>query len=246
MTIVSWNINGLMASLEHGTLASFQSEPPAILCLQEIRTKDEPTVLEGYTHIWNHGAHDGYSGTAIITQTEPLRVLRGFGGSDFDEEGRLLTIELTSCFVVNAYVPNPMKDLWRSDYRLSWDTSFREYISELQMEKPVLLCGDFNVTRAELDSYKIEQEDFVTDEQSNFETLLEELRLVDVFRAHFPDVRSYTWWSSRRNKRKDNCGLRLDYFLSSEELMDKVQRIEHLTSVTGSDHCPILLEVSLL
>lgn len=250
MRIVSWNLNGLLATMENGSLKILEEEMPEIICFQEIRTNKEPIIMEGYTHYWNHSNRDGYSGTAVLTWDEPLRVFNGFLNGHEDDEGRLITLEFEEFYLVNVYVPNSQQNFKRKAYRIEWDEAFREHIAELMEDKPVIICGDFNVARCELDIYEENSNQsnlefgYATDEQSNFESLLE-LGLVDVFRERNPDTRSYTWWSNRLNKRGENRGWRLDYFLVSEDLYDSVTDMVHETEVKGSDHCPILLEVDL-
>lgn len=250
MKIISWNLNGLLASLKNGVMNVFEDMLPDIICLQEIRTQHEPVILDCYHHFWNHGEREGYSGTAVLTWEKPLRVFYGFLGDFDDEEGRLITIELEKVFVVNAYVPNSQQNLKRQAYRMKWDAAFREHISELMDDKPVIVCGDFNVAREDIDIYAENmrqywaEQGYASDERSNFESLLED-GLTDVFRALHPDERSYTWWSNRLNKRQENRGWRLDYFLISDELMGSVKSVTHLSDVAGSDHCPIELEVEL-
>lgn len=250
MKIVSWNLNGLLASLKNGVLNVFQDILPDILCLQEIRTREEPEILEGYFHYWNHGDREGYSGTAVLSFEEPSRVIYGFLSDFPDDEGRLITLEYPEVFVVNAYVPNSQQNLKRQAYRMRWDAAFREHIIELKDKKPVIVCGDFNVARESIDIYEENmrqywaEQGYASDERSNFETLLEE-GLTDVFRALHPDERSYTWWSNRLNKRQEDRGWRLDYFLVSDELMEDVVSFSHMKDILGSDHCPISLEVTL-
>ena len=249
MKIVSWNLNGLLSTLKNGVFKPVLESGPDVLCLQEIRTQQEPVITDGYFHIWNHCERDGYAGTAILSRTEPLRVLRGFYG-ERDAEGRTLTAEFEPCFVVNAYVPNSQQNLQRHAYRMEWDEGFREYVCWLREEKPVILCGDFNVARDELDIYPENmrqywaEQGYASDERSNMETLIE-CGFTDAFRELHPGIRSYTWWSNRLNKRQQNRGWRLDYFLVDDELMEGVRSVEHLQAVMGSDHCPILLEIDL-
>jgi len=250
MNIVSWNLNGLIATQNNGALHYLEDEMPEIICFQEIRTDKEPLVMEGYHHFWNHSSRDGYFGTAVLTWDEPIRVFNGFLNGHEDDEGRVITLEYDEFYLVNAYVPNSQQNFKRKAYRAEWDTAFREHIAELMEDKPVIICGDFNVARTELDIYEQNAvresmtTGFATDEQSDFETLLE-LGLYDVFRELYPVKRSYTWWSNRLNKRDENRGWRLDYFLVSEELMDRVRDVMHEDTVQGSDHCPVRLEVDV-
>ena len=250
MKIVSWNLNGLIATMNNGALKVLEDEMPEIICFQEIRTHQQPVVMEGYHHYWNHSIRDGYSGTLVLSWDEPFRAFSGFLNGHEDDEGRLLTLEFEEYYLVNAYVPNSQQNFKRKAYRMEWDAAFREHIAELTEDKPVIICGDFNVARSELDIYEQNatrgsmETGFATDEQSDFETLLEQ-GLCDVFRELYPDVRSYTWWSNRLNKRGENRGWRLDYFLVSEELMERVGDMVHETRIMGSDHCPIRLEVDV-
>lgn len=250
MNIISWNLNGLQATLRAGAFQHIAARSPDILCLQEIRTRQEPTVLEGYRHIWNHARRDGYAGTAALCRREPLRIWRGFEDGVTDEEGRLLTVELASCFVVNAYVPNSQKNLQRHMYRMEWDERFRAFVCALREEKPVIICGDFNVARADIDIYPENMRQFwaeqgyASDERSDLETLLE-CGFTDAFRHLHPAERSYTWWSNRLNKRRQDRGWRLDYFLVDNSLFRRVGAARHLQDIYGSDHCPIELEVRL-
>ena len=250
MKIISWNLNGLLASLNNGVIDALIGRSPDIICFQEIRTQKEPEILPGYFHHWNHGLREGYSGTAMLLRTEYVRIFNGFLSDFPDDEGRIITLELEDFFVVNAYVPNSQQNLKRQAYRLAWDAAFQEHIQQLLEDKPVIICGDFNVTRSELDFFQENMrqywasQGYASDERSNFETLLE-MGLCDVFRELHPEERSYTWWSNRLNKRQDNRGWRLDYFLVSEELMDCVTDMNHLSDIPGSDHCPIELEVAV-
>lgn len=254
MKIVSWNLNGLMATMKNAPFNSETLGEPDVLCLQEIRTAAEPMVLPGYEHCWNHSQVKGYAGTVSLFKDRPLSVAKGFGGRFPDDEGRIIVAEYPSCFVVNAYVPNPQKGgksgLKRQAYRLRWDHAFLDYVSELMDEKPVIICGDFNVARSELDYFEENMrqhwadQGYATDEQSQIDSLLD-LGMADVFRTLYPTRRSYTWWSNRLQKREQGRGWRLDYFFIPRDLMKKVEKMEHMAGVYGSDHCPISLEVAL-
>ena len=206
-------------------------------------------MIEGYNHIWNHAERDKYSGTAILTHVDPNDIVFGFGDDD-DVEGRLITLEYDDFYLVNAYVPNSQMNLKRKAYRLEWDSTFREYIENLMMDKSVIICGDFNVTRSEIDVFAeneraLNQErGLISDERADLEELLN-LGLIDVFRELNPDERSYTWWSNRLNRRSLNRGWRLDYFLVSDDLRDKIIDMKHLTDIEGSDHCPLMLELEI-
>ncbi len=249
MKIVSWNLNGLIASLNSRSFDAIQLLQPDVLCLQEIRTQKEPAVLEGYFHYWNHGHQEGHSGTAILTKEAPISVTGGFSGPFRDHEGRIQTVEFAQAYIVNVYVPNSQKNLDRHNYRMEWDAALLGYVRELMSRKPVIVCGDFNVARDEVDIYPENMRQYwanlgyASDERSDFETLLE-VGLTDAYRALHPDTRSYTWWSNRKNKRLEDRGWRLDYFLVTNDLMQYVHRVEHLADIQGSDHCPILLDFS--
>ena len=250
MNIVSWNLNGLPSCLKNGSINELLACHPDIICLQETRTRAEPVVFDGYRHYWNHSERDKYSGTAVLMCEEPLSVHYGLTEDFDDTEGRAITVELEKFFLLNVYVPNSQQNFYRHAYRREWDEAMRAYVHELLYDKPVMICGDFNVARDnDLDIYPENTrlywagQGYASDERSNFETLLEE-GFEDVFRSFYPDVRSYTWWSNRLYKRKEGRGWRLDYFLVSDELMESVRDVVHLQDVYGSDHCPILLEVA--
>lgn len=250
MRIITWNLNGLLSSVRNDAFSAIQGLNPDVLCLQEIRTTKEPVILPGYHHFWNHSQRDGYSGTAVLTRQKPLQVISGFDGDGEDSEGRVLTVELPDCFITCAYAPNSQKNLQRRAYRLKWDAEFRQLAMRLREDKPAILCGDFNVTRAEIDIYEENmrqywaQLGYASDERSNLESLLED-GFVDAFRLLYPEERSYTWWSNRLNKRQDNRGWRLDYFLVDEAISHAIMDVKHLSEIHGSDHCPVLLEINL-
>ena len=245
-------MNGLLSCVKNKSFLQLLDYNPEIICCQEIRTKEEPLIIENYNRIWNHAEREKYSGTAILTNPEfsdPLEITRGFGNNE-DVEGRLITLEYEDFYLINAYVPNSQLNLKRKSYRLEWDYKFHDYISELIEMKSIIICGDFNVTRSEKDFFEEnkraywQEQGLISDERANLEELLN-LGLIDVFREIYPEERSYTWWSNRLNRRSLNRGWRLDYFLVSEDLREKIVEIKHLTNVEGSDHCPIMLEVEI-
>lgn len=254
MKIVSWNLNGLIGTIKKHPLDTSNLLDPDIICLQEIRTAKEPLILPMYLHYWNHAIRSGYAGTALLSKQVPICVQNGFKSGFEDDEGRIITAMFSSFFLVNVYVPNAKKGLSgglrRQAYRIQWDRELKDHVFHLQEEKPVILCGDFNVARGKLDYYEENmkqywrEQGFISDEQSSVENLLD-LGLVDVFRFFHPDTRSYTWWSNRLNKRDEDRGWRLDYFFISESILKKVRHIRHLSEVMGSDHCPVELEVSI-
>lgn len=250
MRIISWNLNGLLSAIRNNVFEPVLELNPDLLCIQEIRTKQEPMIAEGYHHFWNHASQNGYAGTVTLCNTSPCHVNMGAGVDASDLEGRLITVETPRAYVLNVYVPNSQKNLERHAYRRIWDEQLIHYVTELRMEKPVIICGDFNTTRSELDvfpentrSYWAEQ-GYMSDERSNLESLLD-VGLVDAFRYLYPQKRSYTWWSNRLNKRKENRGWRLDYFLVDVDLVHQITAMEHLSHIHGSDHCPIMIEVEI-
>lgn len=250
MRIVSWNLNGLISCLKHDSFDAIAALKPDMICLQEIRTQQEPVILSGYDCTWNHGNRDGYAGTAALYRCKPARIMKGLGADDGDDEGRSITLEYDAFFLINAYVPNSQKNLQRHAYRLEWDQMLLDYVEELRNQKPVIIGGDFNVAREDIDIYAENMrqywasQGYASDERSDLETLLES-GLMDAFRTLYPDKRSYTWWSNRLNKRQEDRGWRLDYFLVDECIFDKVEQIIHHTEITGSDHCPIELVIRL-
>lgn len=250
MRIFSWNLNGLLSCVKNASFEPLKLLKPEIICLQEIRTKEEPVILSDYQHIWNHGERDGYAGTAVLCRSTPLNIYFGLNDGKSDSEGRAITLEYPDYFLVNAYVPNSQQNLQRHAYRMQWDELLLQHVCKLKDKKPVIICGDFNVAREDIDIYpeNLRQywasQGYASDERSNLETLLE-CGFCDAYRELNPSVRSYTWWSNRLNKRRENRGWRLDYFIVDSELMPSVQNIVHHKDIMGSDHCPIELEADL-
>lgn len=244
MKIVSWNVNGLAACKRKGFLRVLARSGADIFCCQEIKTRC-PLSTPGYLQFWNPAKRPGYSGTLTLARKEPLSVRYGMGIREFDVEGRLITLEYDGFYALNVYVPNSQSGLARLEYRTAWDAALREFL--LTLDKPVILCGDFNVARGYIDIYpenlrnEVEPPGFQSQEREGMDQLLG-LGLIDVFRTWYPQVEgAYTWWSMRLKKRLENRGWRLDYFLISETLMPMVQNITHHTDILGSDHCPISL-----
>lgn len=242
MKLVSWNVNGLAACKRKGFLKFISRLKADIVCCQEVRT-DCPLHTPGYFQYWNLAERSGYSGTLILTKKEPSSVRYGLGIDRLDREGRLIALEYPSFYVVNVYVPNSQGSDERLDYRVEWDQALLDFLNGL--DKPAIICGDFNVAREYLDVYpeNLRNEEnppgFLSDEREGLERLLA-CGYVDVFRALNPEkAGAYTWWSNRLNKRLENRGWRLDYFLVSDCLFPSVQRMEHHTDILGSDHCPI-------
>lgn len=244
MKIVSWNVNGLAACKRKGFLRVLTKSGADIFCCQEIKTRC-PLSTPGYLQFWNPASRPVYSGTLTLERKAPISIRYGMGIDHFDEEGRLILLEYEEFYVINVYVPNSQSGLARLEYRTAWDAALRELLCSL--DKPVILCGDFNVARGYIDIYpeNLRNEEappgFQSQEREGMDQLLG-LGLIDVFRTWYPQVEgAYTWWSMRLKKRLENCGWRLDYFLISETLMPMVQNITHHTDILGSHHCPISL-----
>ncbi len=247
MQIISWNLNGLTSCVKNGSFKPIDDILPDAICCQEIRTKDQPVVIDGYHHFFNPAEEDKYSGTLLLTIEEPLDVQFGLGIEDFDREGRIITADMCDFYLVNTYVPNSQRNLERHYYRLDWDEAFREHMTGLVGKKPVIACGDFNVTLLPIDVFpenerqNAKEQEYASDERANMQILLEQ-GFVDAFRYLYPDAEhSYTWWSNRLNKRRENRGWRLDYFIVSEGLTERISDVIHHTDIYGSDHCPIEL-----
>ena len=248
MKLISWNVNGLRACLDKGFLDFCAQAQADVICLQE--TKMQPhqaqVDLPGYHQYWNSAQKKGYSGTAVFTKQEPLSVSYDFGPEEHRTEGRVITAEYPEFYLVCCYTPNSQDGLKRLDYRMRWEDDFRGYLCQLDTIKPVVLCGDLNVAHEEIDLKNPKtnrRNPGFTDEERGKLTELLGCGFVDSFRALWPDRVTYSWWSYRFNARKNNAGWRIDYFLVSERLRDCIRQAEILTEVTGSDHCPVLLEL---
>ena len=248
MKLISWNVNGLRACLDKGFLDFCAQAQADVICLQE--TKMQPhqaqVDLPGYHQYWNSAQKKGYSGTAVFTKQEPLSVSYDFGPEEHRTEGRVITAEYPEFYLVCCYTPNSQDGLKRLDYRMRWEDDFRGYLCQLDTIKPVVLCGDLNVAHEEIDLKNPKtnrRNPGFTDEERGKLTELLGCGFADSFRELWPDRVTYSWWSYRFNARKNNAGWRIDYFLVSERLRDRIRQAEILTEVTGSDHCPVLLEL---
>lgn len=251
MKLISWNVNGLRACLGKSFQDIFDAQDADIFCLQE--TKMQPgqaqVRCDGYEEYWYSAEKKGYSGTALFTKQKPLQVIYGMGIDLHDHEGRIITAEYENFFVVTCYTPNAQNELKRLDYRMQWEDDFRDYVNELDVVKPVIICGDLNVAHTEIDLKNPKtnrQNAGFSDEERGKMTELLASGFTDSFRYLYPDVTGvYSWWSYRFKAREKNAGWRIDYFLVSNRLKDKIQKAEILTDIMGSDHCPVLLEIDL-
>ncbi len=250
MKFISWNVNGLRACVQKGFLEFFEKSNADFFCLQE--TKLQPgqleLELEGYHQFWNSAVKKGYSGTAIFSKTQPLSVRYDLGIAPLDEEGRVITLEYPGFFLVTCYTPNAQEGLKRIDHRMQWDDAFREYLLQLDLQKPVIVCGDLNVAHQEIDlknpGPNRGNAGFSDQEREKFTRLLD-AGFTDTFRYQNPDATGmYSWWSYRFNARKNNAGWRIDYFLISDRLRPNLVDAKIYQEILGSDHCPVGLELN--
>lgn len=251
MKCISWNVNGLRAVVKKGFVDIFNELDADFFCLQETKLQAGQIDLElpGYNQYWNYAEKKGYSGTAIFTKHEPIDVKYGMGIEEFDHEGRLITLEYNEFFLITCYTPNSQNELKRLDYRMEWEEAFRNYLKELDQQKPVIFCGDLNVAHQNIDlkNWKTNQKNagFTPEEREKFSTLLDN-GFIDTFRYFYPETTGiYSWWSYRFNARKNNAGWRIDYFCVSERLKDNLIDAKILTEIEGSDHCPVQLDIDL-
>lgn len=249
MKLISWNVNGIRACVKSGFLDFFNQVDADIFCLQETKVQEEqiPFNLEGYYQYWNFAQKKGYSGTAIFSKIEPIKVVYGIGKEEHDQEGRVITLELADFFVVTVYTPNSQRGLARLEYRMKWEEEFLSYLESLDTIKPVIFCGDLNVAHQEIDlknpSSNRKNAGFSPEERNKFGEIINK-GFVDTFRFFYPDkTEAYTWWSYMFNARANNAGWRIDYFCVSERLKDHLKNALIYNEVTGSDHCPVGLEI---
>ena len=251
MKLISWNVNGIRAAMKKGFLDFVSEASPDILCIQETKMQEgqAEVPLEGYYQYWCSAEKKGYSGTAVFSREEPLSVGYGIGIDEHDREGRVITAEYPSFYLVNVYVPNSQNELKRLDYRMKWEEDFRAYLKGLEESKPVIVCGDMNVAHREIDlkNPKNNRKNAgFTDQEREKMTLLLDSGFIDTWRYFYPDLEGvYSWWSYRFNARANNAGWRIDYFLVSEILRDRLEGADILTKVEGSDHCPVVLEIAI-
>ncbi len=251
MKLISWNVNGLRACVGKGFLEFFRIMGADAVCLQETKLQPHQIQLEtpGYRQYWNSAERKGYSGTAILTRMEPLTVSYGLGIPEHDTEGRVITCEFPAFYLVTVYTPNAQDGLRRIDYRMQWDDAFRDYLLALDRKKPVIVCGDMNVAHQEIDlknpGPNRGNAGFSDEEREKFSRLLAS-GFTDTFRLLYPEqTGAYSWWSYRFHARENNAGWRIDYFLVSDRLRERVTAARILQDVYGSDHCPVELELEL-
>ena len=251
MKLISWNVNGLRACLQKGFMDFFNEIDADIFCLQETKLQEgqHDLELQGYYQYWNYAEKKGYSGTALFTKKEPLNVSYGIGVEQHDHEGRVITAEFENYFVVTVYTPNSQRELARLSYRMEWEADFLTYIKGLEARKPVIFCGDLNVAHKEIDlknpKTNHQNAGFSDEERACFSTILEN-GFVDTFRYFYPDLEgAYSWWSYMFQARAKNAGWRIDYFVVSEKLKDKLTDAKIHSQVMGSDHCPVELTIAL-
>ena len=251
MKLISWNVNGLRACADKGFADAFKALDADFFCLQETKMQAGQLDLEfeGYRSYWNYAEKKGYSGTAIYSRHEPVAVTYGLGIDEHDHEGRVITLEMPDFFLVTVYTPNSQDDLRRLDYRMRWEDDFRNYLLALDAKKPVIVCGDMNVAHEEIDlrNPKTNRRNAgFTDEERQKMTVLLGSGFTDTFRYFYPDMANqYSWWSYRFHAREKNAGWRIDYFLTSKRLDEKLVGARIHSDIFGSDHCPVELMIEV-
>ena len=251
MKLISWNVNGLRACVGKGFVEFFEKEDADIFCIQETKLQEGQIELDlpGYYQYFNSAEKKGYSGTAIFTKKEPISVIKGMGVDEHDHEGRVITLEYDNYYIVTVYTPNSQRELTRLDYRMEWETALLAYVKKLEEKKPVIFCGDLNVAHKEIDlknpSTNHKNAGLTDEERQKFTELLE-AGFVDTFRYFYPDLTGvYSWWSYMFQARAKNAGWRIDYFVVSECLKEKLVDAKIHKDIMGSDHCPVELDIEL-
>ncbi|MCP3311253.1 exodeoxyribonuclease III [Clostridioides difficile] len=249
MKFISWNVNGIRACVGKGFLDFFKEVDADIFCLQETKLQEGQIELDlpGYFQYWNYAERKGYSGTAIFTKKEPLKVMYGINIEEHDKEGRVITLEFEDFYFVTVYTPNSQSELKRLEYRTRWEDDFIDYLTKLDNHKPVIVCGDMNVAHKEIDlknpKNNMKNAGFTKEEREKFSKLLDS-GFIDTYRYFNPDKEGvYSWWSYRFNARKNNAGWRIDYFCASKKLEDRLLSADIHIEILGSDHCPVELEI---
>ena len=244
--LISWNVNGLRACVSKGTFMDFmEKESPDAICLQETKLQEGQIQIDlpGYHQYWNYAEKKGYSETAAFVKKEPISVSYGLGIAEHDHEGRVITLEYADYYLITVYVPNAKEDLSRLEYRMKWEDDFLAYVKKLEQHKPVIYCGDLNVAHREIDLKNPRSNrghaGFTDEERAKFDVVTNS-DLTDTFRYFYPDQEgAYSWWSYRFHARENNAGWRIDYFITSKTLTDRLQNAMIYSDITGSDHCPV-------
>jgi exodeoxyribonuclease-3 len=251
MKLISWNVNGIRACMEKGFMDFFRQMDADVFCLQETKVQQGQISLnaEGYYQYWNYAVKKGYSGTALFSKKKPLSVVDGIGMNVHDNEGRVITAEYENCYVITVYTPNAQHELARLDYRMQWEDDFRAYVQRLDQAKPIIFCGDLNVAHQEIDlknpSSNRGNAGFSDQEREKMTVMLQS-GFTDSFRYLYPDKKdAYTWWSYMFKARERNVGWRIDYFLVSDRIREKIRDAVIYADVMGSDHCPVGLEIDV-
>ena len=247
MKFISWNVNGIRACMTKGFMDFFKEVDADIFCLQETKLQAGQIEmnLEGYHQYWNYAEKKGYSGTAIFTKKEPISVTYGLGIEEHDKEGRVITLEFDDFYFITVYTPNSQTELTRLSYRMTWEDDFKKYLKKLEEKKPVIFCGDLNVAHKEIDlkNPKTNRKNagFTDEERAKFTELVND-GFIDTFRYFYPEMEGiYSWWSYRFKAREKNAGWRIDYFMVSDSLKDRLESAKIHTEIYGSDHCPVEL-----
>lgn len=251
MKFISWNVNGLRACVTKGFTDFFNDIDADFFCLQETKLQQGQIDFapEGYYSYWNYAEKKGYSGTAVFTKYEPISVSYGMGIPEHDTEGRVITLEYDNFYLITVYVPNSKRELLRLDYRMQWEDAFRDYVCALDKKKPVVFCGDLNVAHKEIDlknpKTNHRNAGFTDEEREKFSLMLDS-GFTDTFRFFYPEKEGiYSWWSYMFKAREKNAGWRIDYFVTSKRLDDKLEDAKIHTEVLGSDHCPVEVDIDL-
>lgn len=251
MKMISWNVNGLRAAMGKGFMDFFRQQDADIFCLQETKLQEGQIELDmpGYYQYWNYAEKKGYSGTAVFTKKKPVNVMLGIGVEEHDREGRVITLEFDEFYFITVYTPNSQNELARLPYRMEWEDDFLEYVKELEKDKPVIYAGDLNVARLEIDikNPKTNRRNagFTDEEREKIQKAVDS-GFIDTFRFFNPQIEGiYSWWSYRFKARERNAGWRIDYFMASESLKDKLKDAKIHTEVMGSDHCPVELDIEI-
>lgn len=254
MKLISWNVNGLRAAMQKGFKDFFKEIDADIFCIQETKMQEDQidaeiqSVFDGYYSYWNSAIKKGYSGTAVFTKTKPINVIYGIGIEEHDKEGRIITLEFNNFYLVNCYTPNSKRELERLEYRMTWEDEIRGYLMTLDEKKPVIYCGDFNVAHEEIDLKNPKtnhRSAGFTDEEREKMTNLLQSGFIDTYRYLYPTKENcYTWWSYMFHAREKNVGWRIDYFIVSKSLENKIKEANIYDKIMGSDHCPVGLIIN--